>query len=117
MVKIACIQFEEFFFVYPDREKRQSFYDFLKISLDIPFIKIVLSLREDYLHYLLEIDRLCNLTVTSNNILDKKIRYYLGNFTSADAKSVIESLTTRSKFYLQPELIDELVKDLSGTIG
>ncbi|MDD1433193.1 hypothetical protein MEO42_19210, partial [Dolichospermum sp. ST_sed6] len=110
-------QFEEFFFVYPDREKRQSFYDFLKISLDIPFIKIVLSLREDYLHYLLEIDRLCNLTVTSNNILDKKIRYYLGNFTSADAKSVIESLTTRSKFYLQPELIDELVKDLAGNIG
>jgi hypothetical protein len=55
--------------------------------------------------------------VNSTDILSKSIRYHLGNFTPADAKSVIESLTTRSKFYLQPELIDELVKDLAGNIG
>ncbi|WP_016953255.1 lipopolysaccharide assembly protein LapB [Anabaena sp. PCC 7108] len=110
-------QFEEFFFVYTDQKQRRQFYDFLRICLDIPFVKIVLSLREDYLHYLLELDRLVNLTVTNNNILDKNIRYYLGNFSPADAKAVIKSLTAKINFYLQPELIDELVKDLAGDIG
>ncbi|MBD2625457.1 nSTAND1 domain-containing NTPase [Trichormus variabilis] len=110
-------QFEEFFFVNNDQKQRKPFYDFLRICLDIPFVKIVLSLREDYLHYLLELDRLVNLTVTNNNILDKNIRYYLGNFSPADAKAVIESLTTKTRFYLQAELIDELVKDLAGDIG
>ncbi|MGM3308750.1 eIF2A-related protein [Anabaena sp. WFMT] len=110
-------QFEEFFFVYSEQKQRRQFYDFLRVSLDIPFVKIVLSLREDYLHYLLELDRLVDLTVTNNNILDKNIRYYLGNFSPADAKAVIKSLTEKTRFYLQAELIDELVKDLAGDIG
>ncbi|MGV0105171.1 hypothetical protein NSTCB13_03883 [Nostoc sp. DSM 114160] len=110
-------QFEEFFFVYPDQHQRRVFYDFLRVCLDIPFIKVVLSLREDYLHYLLELDRLFDLTVINNNILDKNIRYYLGNFSPADAKAVVESLTARSQFYLEPTLIDELVRDLAGDLG
>ncbi|WP_174764019.1 hypothetical protein, partial [Anabaena sp. UHCC 0253] len=110
-------QFEEFFFVNNNQKQRKPFYDFLRICLDIPFVKIVLSLREDYLHYLLELDRLVDLTVTNNNILDKDIRYYLGNFSKADAKAVIKSLTEKTRFYLQTELIDELVKDLAGEIG
>ncbi|MTJ50685.1 hypothetical protein, partial [Dolichospermum sp. UHCC 0259] len=110
-------QFEEFFFVNNDQKQRKPFYDFLRVCLDIPFVKIVLSLREDYLHYLLELDRLVDLTVTNNNILDKNIRYYLGNFSPADAKAVIKSLTEKTRFYLQAELIDELVKDLAGDIG
>ncbi|WP_413174870.1 hypothetical protein [Anabaena azotica] len=110
-------QFEEFFFVYTGQKKRRLFYDFLRVCLDIPFVKIVFSLREDYLHYLLELDRLVNLTVTNNNILDKNIRYYLGNFSTVDAKAILQSLTTKTRFYLQTELIDELVKDLAGDIG
>ncbi|MBD2214937.1 hypothetical protein H6G27_34605, partial [Nostoc linckia FACHB-104] len=110
-------QFEEFFFVYQDQGKRRPFYDFLRDCLNIPFVKVILSLREDYLHYLLELDRLFDLTVINNNILDKNIRYYLGNFSSDDAKTVIESLTERTHFYLEPNLIDELVKDLAGEIG
>ncbi|MCP6762711.1 MAG: hypothetical protein NHB32_29025 [Fischerella sp. CENA71] len=110
-------QFEEFFFVYSEKVNRRAFYDFLRQCLDIPFTKVVLSLREDYLHYLLELDRLFNLTVINNNILDKNIRYYLGNFSPADAKKVVQSLTERTQFGLQPALIDQLVADLAGDLG
>ncbi|QFS43558.1 tetratricopeptide repeat protein [Nostoc sphaeroides] len=110
-------QFEEFFFVYPDQRQRRAFYEFLRVCLDIPFVKVILSLREDYLHYLLELDRLFNLTAINNNILDKNIRYYLGNFSPAYAKAVVQSLTERSQFYLETELIDELVRDLAGELG
>ncbi|OUL33066.1 hypothetical protein BV372_17980, partial [Nostoc sp. T09] len=110
-------QFEEFFFVYKDQAQRRPFYEFLRVCLDIPFVKVILSLREDYLHYLLELDRIFDLTVINNNILDKNIRYYLGNFSPTDAKAVIQSLTEKTHFYLEPNLIDELVKDLAGDIG
>ncbi|MEH2081700.1 MAG: tetratricopeptide repeat protein [Nostoc sp.] len=110
-------QFEEFFFVYPDQSQRRAFYDFLRVCLDIPFVKVILSLREDYLPNLLELERLFNLSAINNNILDKNIRYYLGNFSPADAKAVVQSLTERSHFYLEPALIDELVRDLAGDLG
>ncbi|MFW9265094.1 hypothetical protein, partial [Nostoc sp. CALU 546] len=110
-------QFEEFFFVYPDQSQRRAFYEFLRGCLDIPFVKIILSLREDYLHYLLELERLFNLSAINNNILDKNIRYYLGNFSPADAMAVVQSLTERSHFYLEPALIDELVQNLAGDLG
>ncbi|MGF2036086.1 MAG: tetratricopeptide repeat protein [Nostoc sp. CmiVER01] len=110
-------QFEEFFFVYPDQGQRRAFYDFLRVCLNIPFVKVILSLREDYLHYLLELDRLFDLSVINNNILDKNIRYYLGNFSPAHAMAVVQSLTERSHFYLEPALIDELVRELAGELG
>ncbi|GAX36220.1 WD-40 repeat-containing protein [Nodularia sp. NIES-3585] len=94
-------QFEEFFFVYPDQGDRRSFYEFLHICLDIPFVKVILSLREDYLHYLLELERLFDLKVINNNILAKNIRYYLGNFSPEDAKTVIQTLTQQN---LSPNL-------------
>lgn len=107
-------QFEEFFFTYPDIAQRHQFYNFLRECLDIPFVKVILSLREDYLHYLLELERLGNLTTINNNILDKNIRYHLGNFTPEEAKAVVQSLTERASFYLEPELIDELVENLTS---
>ncbi|TBR60487.1 hypothetical protein B4U84_06405 [Westiellopsis prolifica IICB1] len=110
-------QFEEFFFVYSEKINRRAFYDFLRQCLDIPFTKVILSLREDYLHYLLELDRLFNLTVINNNILDKNIRYYLGNFLPADAQKVVQSLTERTQFGLEPALIEQLVADLAGDLG
>ncbi len=110
-------QFEEFFFVYTDPEKRRPFYDFLQECLNISFVKIILSLREDYLHYLLELDRLFDLSVINNNILDKNIRYHLGNFSPADAKIVVQSLTEKTHFYLEPALINKLVEDLAIDIG
>jgi WD40 repeat protein len=110
-------QFEEFFFVYKDRSKRLVFYDFLSRCLNLPFVKVILSLREDYLHFLLEFNRLGSLDVIQNNILDREILYYLGNFSLPDAKSVIQSLTQRSQVYLEPTLIDQLVQDLAGDSG
>ncbi|MEQ8999796.1 MAG: tetratricopeptide repeat protein [Coleofasciculus sp. B1-GNL1-01] len=106
-------QFEEFFFIAKDPGKRQEFYRFLADCLDIPFVKLILSLREDYLHYLLECNRLNYLGAINHNILDKDILCYLGNFTPEEARLVIERLTQRSQFYLEPGLITELVKDLA----
>jgi hypothetical protein len=108
-------QFEEFFFNCSQPSQRKEFWQFLKLSLDsldIPYVKVILSLREDYLHYLLECDRITNLEVTKNDILNKGIRYYFGNFSPEGARKVIKNLTQRSSS-LEPELIDELVRDLA----
>ncbi len=112
-------QFEEFFFNCPQPGQRRKFWEFLHVcldSLDLPYVQVILSLRENYLHCLLECDRLTNLEVTRNDILNKEIRYSVGNFSPVDAKHVIQSLTQRS-FYLESELIDELVRDLAGDLG
>ncbi|WP_413173036.1 eIF2A-related protein [Anabaena azotica] len=115
-------QFEEFFFVYQEQIARQEFYDFLRECLDIPDVKVVLSLREDYLHYLLEIERKFENEkntdiVNSTDIIGKSTRYYLGNFSPADAKQVFISLTQRSKYRLEEKLIDKLVAELAGKIA
>lgn len=109
-------QFEEFFFHCTHQAQRVLFYELIQDCLNLPFIKVIFSLREDYLHYLLEIEQF-DLEVINNNILDKKIRYSLGNFSLEDAHSVIQSLTERAHFYLEPALIDELVRDLAGELG
>ena len=111
-------QFEEFFFIYNDPSNRRKFYEFLRDCLDIPYIKVILSLREDYLHYLLECNnRLANFDVISNNILDKDILYHLDNFSLDDAKLIIQNLTQKSQLVLEAPLIDELVKDLARDLG
>ena len=111
-------QFEEFFFIYKDPSNRRRFYEFLRTCLDIPYIKVILSLREDYLHYLLECNhRFADFDVINNNILDKDILYYLDNFSLEDAKLIIQNLTQKSQLVLEAPLIDELVKDLARDLG
>ncbi|MEG5043386.1 nSTAND1 domain-containing NTPase [Microcoleus sp. B4-C1] len=115
-------QFEEFFFVWKEPAERQIFFDFLRECLKIKYLKVVLCLREDYLHYVLEFTRPKNQTGFVNNdilddILSKNILFYLGNFSLIDARSVIRTLTERAQFYLEPELIEELVNDLAGELG
>ena len=107
-------QFEDFFFKKEDFRDRLPFYKFLKACLHTDFVRVVLSLREDYLHYLLECDRAVDLEKVENDILGKQVRYYLGDFTQVQARQVIEALTRRSQLRLEPELIDRLVTDLSG---
>lgn len=112
-------QFEEFFFNCTKPTDRRIFWGFLHLCLDrfdIPYVKVIVSLREDYLHYLLECDRLTNLEITKNDILNREIRYSIGNFSPEDAKHLIQSLTQNS-FDLEPVLIDELVRELAGDLG
>jgi WD40 repeat protein len=114
---IVFDQFEEFFFVHKTQESRKEFYRFLQICLDIPYVKIILSLRTDFLHYLLDCERLCYLDAINNDILSKEIRYQLSDFSAAQAKEVIQRLTARSQFYLETELIETLVRDLANETG
>ncbi|MBH8566455.1 PD40 domain-containing protein, partial [Nostoc sp. CENA67] len=110
-------QFEEFFFGYSDRQQKQAFDRFISDCLNISFVKVILSLREDYLHRLLEFQHLSALEAINNNILDKNIRYQLKNFSPEYAKAIIRKLTERSHAHLEPALIDALVDDLSTELG
>ena len=111
-------QFEEFLFQYPKPQQRRVLYQFLKDCLSLESVKVILALREDYIYYLLECNnRLISLDVVNNDILSKDVLYYLGNFTQSQAKAVIEQLTKQAKFSLEPQLIEQLVKDLAAETG
>jgi class 3 adenylate cyclase/tetratricopeptide (TPR) repeat protein len=107
-------QFEEFFFVCKEASQRLEFFDFLGNCLNIPDVKIVLSMREDYLHYLLICNRLPKMAAISKDILSKDVLYSLGNFLPQDAKNFIKK---HSQLNLEPALIDEVVQDLAWELG
>ncbi|MBD2312469.1 hypothetical protein H6G20_12435 [Desertifilum sp. FACHB-1129] len=110
-------QFEEFFFACPSPKERQAFYRFFKDSLNLPNVKIILSIREDYLHHLLEIESHTDLAKIGCNVLDKVNRYPLGNLSRQDAFQVIERLTQKANFELEKSLIQALVNDLAKETG
>jgi len=119
-------QFEEFFFVCTNQQARLEFWEFLRICIEgreSGAVKIVLSLREDYLHYLLELERLSKVGGVAfssdalSDILNKQNRYALGNFSSQDAESIISSLTKNAQFQLEAALVTELVQDLARSLG
>jgi len=112
-------QFEEFFFVHQhSTSDRLRFFEFIGGLLSdfqyLSSIKVVLSLREDYIHYLLEVNRIKGMSAIDNDILSKNVLYPLGNFSPAAAHSTIETLTERAQFYLETQLIDILVEDLKN---
>ncbi len=108
-------QFEEFFFACTHLESRCEFYDFLSRILNLPFLKVIFSIREDYLHYLLECERYSNLNAINNNILDRQLRYHIGDLSPDDARNVISTLAAVSQFQLEESLIAALVRDLAGS--
>ena len=114
-------QFEEFFFVYPDDKARTEFFQFLGKCLDknknIGSLRVILSLRVDYLHLLLECDEIPDMNIIGDGILSKNVLYKLGNLTPENAKTTIESLTKKTTFQLKPDLINRLVEDLAGELG
>lgn len=117
-------QFEEFFFGDTDSHKKQEFDKFISDCLSISFVKVILSLREDYLHRLLDFKYLSSIEAIKDNILDQKFRYQINNFSAKNARELIKNLTERShdlhqelQLQLEPALIDALVTDLSLEIG
>lgn len=110
-------QFEEFFLIHTQPEERQQFFEFLGECLNISSVKVILSLRENYLHHLLTYNDLPCMEIINNDILSKNILYKLGNLTPADAKTLTESLTAGTRFQLEPALIEQLVQDLAGKLG
>ncbi|KPQ38834.1 MAG: WD40 repeat protein [Phormidium sp. OSCR] len=111
-------QFEEFFFANTKGDQRWPFYDFLNRCFDIFYVKVLLSLREDYIHYLLECDRQLEITGGTHNLLDQDRLYYLSSFSPDDARHLIGHLTeTRPHLDLEPALIDAIVEDLANESG
>ena len=110
-------QFEEFFFTYRDRKKRDLFYTFLSQCLNTSFVKVIFCLREDCLHYMLEFNRSYSFDILNKNILDKEIIYHIGNLSQDDTRAVIQSITQQSQLHLEIELINELVRDLTEDNG
>ncbi|MEI2583494.1 nSTAND1 domain-containing NTPase, partial [Scytonema sp. PRP1] len=110
-------QFEEFFFVDIAPQQRRQFFEFVGECLNVLSVKVILSLRVDYLHYLLECNDLPSMKIISNDILSNHVLYKLGNFSPTDAKSIIEQLTERGHFHLEPALVEELVQDLAQELG
>lgn len=111
--------------IFADHQKREEFYQFcqqclsLSSSSFIPFVKIIVSLREDYLQYLFEYDRWINKNLESAGyyIFDKKNFHYLDNFSPEEAKQQIKILKESTSLSLEDELIDKLVEDLAKQSG
>ena len=80
-------------------------------------MKVILSLRVDYIHYLLECNDLPSLKIIGNDILSNNVLYKLGNFSPDDAKSIIQRLTENTSFRLESALVEQLVQDLAGELG
>ncbi|VXD16002.1 WD-40 repeat protein [Planktothrix serta PCC 8927] len=110
-------QFEEFFVVCQELEQRLPFYEFLKESLLLTSITVLLCLRTDALHHLLECDRrTCLEDVIHSEILSKQVIYGLENFTLNQAKTLINNQIERAKFAMEPDLINLVLQDLTINI-
>ena len=113
-------QFEEFFFVCPDDKARTEFFTFLGKCINhknIGSLRVILSLRVDYLHLLLECDEIPDMNIIGDGILSKSVLYKLGNLTPENTKLTIDRLTEKTTFRLEPDLINRLVEDLAGEVG
>ncbi len=115
LIVLIFDQFEEFFFDNPDAKTREKFYRFLRRCLDVPYLKVVFSLREDYLHYFFE--PLRDYVDSKIDTGYEDIFYYLGDLKPEDARQIIESLTAWSETRLEADLISQLVTDLAGELG
>ncbi|MEO0458364.1 MAG: hypothetical protein AAF152_17535 [Cyanobacteria bacterium P01_A01_bin.114] len=109
-------QFEEFFFANSDPLMRRQFFEVLGKCLNIGSVKAVLSLREDYIHYLLACNRLEGMHIIGQNILSTQVLYPVGNFSIAEAKQVVRNLTSKTPYSPEPTLIDAFVEDLAGKL-
>ncbi|AFY37013.1 WD-40 repeat-containing protein [[Leptolyngbya] sp. PCC 7376] len=110
-------QFEQFLEQYPTPTERRDFFRFLTQCLQLPFIKIILSLREDHLAYLLEWETAGHLGIVNDNLLDRNIRYRLGNLEAEAAHNLLTFLSERAPRPLEAAFVDRLIGDLSDDLG
>ena len=102
-------QFEEFFFIADTEELRTELFEFLGKCLDITTLKVIFSLRPDYIHLLLNRP---GMKTISDDILSTNVLYKISNFSVDTAKSLIDKLTQQSSLRLEKDLIEEFVNDL-----
>ncbi|OKH12943.1 WD40 repeat domain-containing protein [[Limnothrix rosea] IAM M-220] len=110
-------QFEQFLEQYPTPSERRAFFGFLSQCLQLPFVKIILSLREDHLSYLLEWETAGSLGIVNDNLLDRSIRYRLGNLHAEAAHNLLTFLSGQAPRPLEPAFVDRLIGDLSDDLG
>ena len=113
-IVILFDQFEEFSLDETSLENRKVFYHFVEACIKLPWVKVVLTLRDDYLHYLLEIECYADVNLIDGGVLSNDARYSLGNFTPKAAEAVIRRLTEAAQYYLEAPLIQRLVADLAA---
>ena len=110
-------QLEEFFFVDSAPVKTREFFSFILNWLNLPYVYVILCLREDYLHYLLPWNDGENMKAIGKNILHPEILYPLGNLTPKRAKKLMDELSQRSELRLELSLIEEMVQDMAAELG
>ena len=104
-------QFEEFFFLPTIPGEKDDFFRFVGSCLGIVPLKVVYSMRKDYLNEMLECP---GLGAIGEDVLSKNVLYRVGNFPKATVPGIIRSLTERANFPLAADLITPLVEDLAG---
>jgi len=107
-------QFEEFFFRYRVKADRNRLFEFLGHCLEIPSLRVVFSMRRTYLYFLLNRP---GFDCIDNDILSKRVLYRIGNFSARAARSILQRLTERASFDLEPDLVDVLIADLEAGYG
>ncbi|MCG5058857.1 MAG: hypothetical protein KA714_12900 [Limnoraphis sp. WC205] len=111
-------QFEEFFQVCTEPSQRLPFYQFLRDCLTLKSISVILSMRTDFLHYLLECDRTtCLEAVIGYEVLSKQVIYELRNFSTAQAKAFIKHQTQQNPAQFDEDLVNQWVQDLGTRLG
>ncbi|WP_159789302.1 NACHT and WD repeat domain-containing protein [Sodalinema gerasimenkoae] len=111
-------QFEEFFFANPNPKDHHQFFNFLGTLcsnvLELGALKVVLSLRTDYIHHLLVCNRISTMACISQNILDKTVLYELKNLSPQQASQVIANLAPHITDDLRSRLVQDLQQESEG---
>jgi WD40 repeat protein len=116
----SVLIFDELEYLFFYHEECREFFIFLDQCLSIPNTKIVIALRDDYVHYLSDWNRSSTsdmITNKSNNIgnPDNRNFYFdLNNLPSDDSKQVIHRLNEGNRYQLEEPLVNKVVQDLSG---